>query len=256
MQNRYTGDVGDFAKYGLMRQFSGAGFRTALSWYLFPDENHNADGKHIAYIGRDEFKKCDPKLHDQMERLVNNNQRNINAVEKSKILGINTQFHNEVLDLSTLPSSSGKVGRQQRTEKRKKWLSDCVSKTDGADIVFFDPDNGIEGSNPKPLSNKGAKFLYWSDLDWFTQKNQSLVIYNHASRQGTVTEQISRRLELIKKHVPYGSNAVAMLWRRFGVRYFLVIPTDEKKNECLSVCKEMVDGPWGQKKFFELVENN
>ena len=102
MQNRYTGDVGDFAKYGLMRQFSDAGFSTALSWYLFPNENHNADGKHIAYIGRDEFKKCDPKLHDQMERLVNNNQRNINAVEKSKILGVNTQFHSEVLDLSNV----------------------------------------------------------------------------------------------------------------------------------------------------------
>ena len=30
MQNRYTGDVGDFAKYGLMRQFNDAGFRMAL----------------------------------------------------------------------------------------------------------------------------------------------------------------------------------------------------------------------------------
>ena len=49
MQNRYTGDVGDFAKYGLMRQFGRAGFRMALAWYLFPDEGHNADGKHIVY---------------------------------------------------------------------------------------------------------------------------------------------------------------------------------------------------------------
>ena len=170
MQNRYTGHVGDFAKYGLMRQFSGAGFRTALAWYLFPDENHNDNGKHIAYIGGGEFKKCDLKLHDKMEWLVNNNQRNITTVEKSKLLRVNTQFHCKVLDLINLPSFFGKVGRQQRTKEREKWLSDCVSKTDGADIVFFDPDNGIEGSNPKPLSNKGAKFIYWSDLDWFTQK--------------------------------------------------------------------------------------
>ena len=30
MQNRYTEDVGDFAKYGLMRQFNDASFRMAL----------------------------------------------------------------------------------------------------------------------------------------------------------------------------------------------------------------------------------
>jgi hypothetical protein len=42
MQNKYTGDVGDFAKYGLMRQFGEAGFRMVLAWYLFPNEGHNA----------------------------------------------------------------------------------------------------------------------------------------------------------------------------------------------------------------------
>ena len=61
MQNTYTGDVGDFVKYAFMRLFSCAGSRPALAWYLFPDEKHNDDGKHIAYIGRDEFNKCDPK---------------------------------------------------------------------------------------------------------------------------------------------------------------------------------------------------
>jgi hypothetical protein len=159
MQNRYTGDVGDFAKYGLMREFSSAGFRTALAWYLYPDEKHNDDGKHITYIGRDEFKKCDPKLHDQMEWLVNNNQRNITTIEKSKILGVNTQFHSEVLDLSTLPSSSGKVGRQQRTEERKKWLFDCVSKTDGADIVFLILTMGLKAATLNHSPIKGGNFF-------------------------------------------------------------------------------------------------
>ena len=38
MQNRYTGDVGDFSKYGLMRAFAKSGLSTALAWYLVPDE--------------------------------------------------------------------------------------------------------------------------------------------------------------------------------------------------------------------------
>ena len=129
MQNRYTGDIGDFAKYGLMRQFSNAGFRMALAWYLFPDEGHNSDGKHIAYLGRPEFRNCDPDLHDQMEALVTNGERNITAIEKSNILGAKTLFHSEPLDLRDLPTSGGKVGRQQREDKREAWLSDCVTKT-------------------------------------------------------------------------------------------------------------------------------
>jgi hypothetical protein len=225
----------------------------ALAWYLFPDEGHNADGKHIAYLGRSEFRNCDPDLHDQMQALVSKKRRNITAIEKSKILGAKTLFHSKELDLRDLPTSGGKVGRQQREDEREAWLSDCVTKTEGADVVLFDPDNGLEGSKPKPLANKGPKFLYWSDLEPFTERNQSLIIYNHASRQGTVYEQITRRLSQIKERIPYGSNAMALLWRRFSVRYFIVIPTHEMRDRCNSVCAKMKNGPWGQPGFFELV---
>ena len=48
MQDRYFGDVGDFGKYGLLRVlcglWGGPNFKLGVVWYLFPDENHNADG--------------------------------------------------------------------------------------------------------------------------------------------------------------------------------------------------------------------
>ena len=43
MQNRYTGDIGDFAKYGLLRALC-PGHRLGVAWYLYPDESHNEDG--------------------------------------------------------------------------------------------------------------------------------------------------------------------------------------------------------------------
>ena len=46
MQNRYTGDIGDFGKLGLLRVLQDAGFSIGVNWYLTPDENHNQDGKH------------------------------------------------------------------------------------------------------------------------------------------------------------------------------------------------------------------
>ena len=46
MQNRYTGDIGDFSKLGLLRALSNAGLSIGLNWYLTPNETHNEDGKH------------------------------------------------------------------------------------------------------------------------------------------------------------------------------------------------------------------
>ena len=42
MQDRYVGDIGDYAKYSLLRALS-RGRKLAVSWYLFPDED-NGDG--------------------------------------------------------------------------------------------------------------------------------------------------------------------------------------------------------------------
>ncbi|MBR3160173.1 MAG: hypothetical protein IKF14_13900 [Atopobiaceae bacterium] len=46
MQNRYTGDIGDFSKLGLLQVLHAAGLSIGLNWYLTPDETHNNDGCH------------------------------------------------------------------------------------------------------------------------------------------------------------------------------------------------------------------
>ncbi len=47
MQNRYTGDIGDFSKLGLLRVLHAARLSIGLNWYLTPDETHNNDGGHV-----------------------------------------------------------------------------------------------------------------------------------------------------------------------------------------------------------------
>ena len=50
MQNRYSGDLGDFSKLGLLRHLSQTGLSIGLNWYLVPDEDHNNDGMHTGYL--------------------------------------------------------------------------------------------------------------------------------------------------------------------------------------------------------------
>ena len=46
MQNRYTGDIGDFAKYGLLRAIRGR-MRLGVAWYLHPGAGPDGDGGHV-----------------------------------------------------------------------------------------------------------------------------------------------------------------------------------------------------------------
>ena len=90
MQNRYVGDVGDFAKHGLLRFLSGmtsndeeSQLWLGLIWYMHHDERHgvnkkkiSGDGDHIEYItrtlddDRSEYRDCDPVLWEKLRDLV------------------------------------------------------------------------------------------------------------------------------------------------------------------------------------------
>ena len=57
MQNRYTGDIGDFGKYGLLKApcLPGGGsdageLSLGVVWYLFADAESNTDGGLVHYL--------------------------------------------------------------------------------------------------------------------------------------------------------------------------------------------------------------
>jgi hypothetical protein len=75
MQDRYTGDIGDFGKYGLLRELSlpsdavkGQTLRVGVVWMLVPAETGTGDGKFTAYLvptdqNLERFMICDPRLY-------------------------------------------------------------------------------------------------------------------------------------------------------------------------------------------------
>lgn len=77
MQNRYTGDIGDFGKLGLLRQLRLTGLSIGVNWYLTPDETHNGDGRHIAYLKNDAFRVCDEQLWSVLGQIVNTGKRQV-----------------------------------------------------------------------------------------------------------------------------------------------------------------------------------
>ena len=77
MKDRYTGDVGDFGKYGLLNEIykiSDEKVRLGLNWYYVTrEERKTGDGRHIDYLNDDNpnsrnYRNCFPNLYNQCKR--------------------------------------------------------------------------------------------------------------------------------------------------------------------------------------------
>jgi hypothetical protein len=96
MQDRYAGDLGDFLKLGLLRwlvapSFEAPPLRLGVVWYLAPDESHNADGKHVAYLDPQssaglKLRPLDADLYDRLAAMVAGGVRSVAQLEAFGVL--------------------------------------------------------------------------------------------------------------------------------------------------------------------------
>lgn len=102
MQDRYTGDVGDFGKYGLLKTLCGDDLSLDVIWYLFPDERGSGDGSHVRYLeptpdNLRRFRDCDPDLYHTLRGMVRDGARSVRSVRERLVLPPGSVFYEEIL---------------------------------------------------------------------------------------------------------------------------------------------------------------
>ncbi len=209
MQNRYVGDIGDYTKYALLRQLS-MGLRLGVAWYLYPDEDHNSDGKHTRYLDQPErWAQHDPELFGVLRDLVSTGSRSVSAVESSGVLP-GAVFASEELRFDG--------PRRDRAAWRARWFEQTRTALAQADIVFADPDNGfIANEKFSPTAPKLGKRLPLAEALALAE-GRCAVIYHHNSRfKGGHAAEIQHWLA----QLPGGS--VALRARSRSPRTFFVV---------------------------------
>jgi hypothetical protein len=96
MNDRYVADIGDWAKFRVLRtllasaESLGTELRPAVLWWKTQDAGGAAgDGRHTAYLGEStagRFAPIDPDLHAKLRRVLEGNERAIEALERSGIM--------------------------------------------------------------------------------------------------------------------------------------------------------------------------
>lgn len=170
MKNQYFGDINDYLKYGLLRVIIRASaLRTQVVWMLTPDDP-GTDGQFVSYLNNPaEWAHYDPDLFRHLkELLARGAPRCVYRMERSSILPDAKYFS------AIVPDSA---------EARSAWFQSLLEQSRDRELVFLDPDNGLEVKS-RPYGRKySSKHLFWREVEAFWASGKSLLIYQHFPRE-------------------------------------------------------------------------
>jgi hypothetical protein len=231
MQDRYSGDVGDFGKFSLLQcLFGNSQDRIGVIWYLFPNETHNDDGGHIDYLTNRDFLDCDKHLCEKLSRVVHGN-RSVAALEKAGLLSANTVYFSEILDFHRRFPSQTRKDQQEREDSRKQWIARAVKEVSKCNVLFLDPDNGLQISSCSKTSQiKSGKFTFYPEISELMKDKDILVVYHHLSRNGTHENQISIKASMLRRHIAPTGRIFAIRFRPYSPRAYFIITDRSAEN--------------------------
>lgn len=257
MQNRYCADVGDFGKYGLLRWLCWkTGLRLGVNWYLVPDESGNADGTHTGYLAHTEenrfrFQGCDPCLWEALGTIIKEDDRSVERVRTDSILSGKPSFYEDVLEWPSDMKATSPKGRSAREEHRRAWVKRGHEKLRDCELVFLDPDNGLE-TKTKRYNAKGPKYVFFDEILPYYQRGASIIIYQHMNHSMRAVVQVRDRVRDIKRRLN-AQDCLPLLYHRWNARAFLIVPTQAHTEVLKASAKEFLASPWGKQGHFEMV---
>lgn len=223
MQNKYAGDFGDYVKLALLRRIA-PDRQLGVAWWLYPNEETKNDGRHTAYLSDpSKWKSLDPSLFDTLTNVV--------KLDRS-LVGVSC-LENGILDSAIFSSreipSLYKVFRK-RPALRSAWFEEVMDDLSNCDIVFVDPDNGLEPSRSKPMSAKWGKCITFEELRKLS-RNRSVVVYHHQTRRkGGHEREIAYQSKRLRK---LGLRVDAVRAMPYSPRVFFVLNADSEIQDRL-----------------------
>ena len=188
MKNQWVADSADYGKYGLLRSLCCPDppdeykpLRLGVVWYLTPNDGKVSE-KHWDYLNptcseSPSYGTCDPALYGKLAKIARSKPLSVDKVEGGGVFPKDTVFYSE-----PVPGREGKGS----AEKRKEWAVAAQERVAGCDLVFVDPDTGLESSKK---GNTGPEYVRVDELPPYRDNGQSLVVYQHLGRSGGTMAQ-------------------------------------------------------------------
>ena len=139
-----------------------------MCWMLTAPDQSN-DGRKLGYLqDPQKWRHRDPPLFDFLQRCVTANERGVRLLEKANLLP-GAVFFSEIL-------GDNAVHRQVYFER-------ALAALRAADVLFFDPDTGIEVPSTPYGRRESCRYLYWREVEKAASTDASFVIFQHWKRE-------------------------------------------------------------------------
>ena len=209
MQDRYAGNIGDFGKLALLRCLT-EGRRLAVCWYLCNGERDDErNDRSFDYLKRpDEFRHLAPDIFDALSKILAQGcggSRSVAALEASGLLP-DAIFHRTQVPRPLV--------------LRPQWSDELIAAVSDADLVFLDPDNGIQGTR------LGPKHVALSELAALRRPDRVIVFAQRQTGRRSQVSLLARQLWSI------GCKRIELVrFRLIASRFYVVTDHDEARAE-------------------------
>lgn len=235
MKNQYFGDVGDFGKYGLLRFIAKRGVKTAINWYLTPDDQSN-DGNIRGYLGNDRNRKYDAELYDVLREM--NDQKELNVARFAEREMIPGAIYFDTIVQPKLPDAALSVADKRLA--REQWHRQALAGCCGAELVFMDPDNGLRSGSPTARKD-AQKFVYASEAYDYYKNGQDVVYYCHKGRR--TVAQWEKAKHIMREYCP-DAVMLGVTYHRGTQRSYIFVLHPEKEQLYRGLLKDFLETEW------------
>ena len=225
MRDLHVADVGDFGKFGLLRWLVGPddlGRQLTLGviWYYWKESG-------FSYMNppnpEGELAKLDSQLYQALESLALPRTGQVESLERLRILPPDTTYFRDVV-------STG--------QSRAAWFESAMEKMGDCDVVFLDPDKGLQEVPDTEHTTYQEAAQLWRD-------GKSLVVYQSFGRPRgmNATRQIHQKASRLRQELGINGSLgelTALWFRRHLARVFFVMPNPDN-SEVAQLLRERVD---------------
>lgn len=134
---------------------------------MLTEEERKSDGMRVGYLDKSErWRSFDTPLFDALRSaVVERERRDVSYVQRKNLISHATYYSRRLTD-----------------SNRKEFFLGFEGVSVGMDLIFFDPDNGIEVRSV-PMGARGShKYLYWVELIRSFSRGHSILVYQHFPR--------------------------------------------------------------------------
>jgi len=225
MRHNFVNDIGDYAKYALLRALCAhgtGGARLGVLWYLTEHPETNGDGRRRAHLSGAGWDALDPELLLLMRRLETSTREarelRLALVERSGILPRDTLFFSEAV-----PYDGATAG--VRIEQRSAWFEHARKALAQCNLVFLDPDNGLEVKSVRVGSRLAGKYAMLAEVQALLATGATVVLYQHADRSPWQAQRARICSQLGSMAGP-PVTIRSLRFGAFGARAFFCVSTD------------------------------